>query len=217
MPVALAAAPAAIGLYQMLFSGKRKAQRQLENAAKNTPTYGGNQGLKDFYQEAYNRYNTSPENSALYQSSINNINRNTANALNFYQDRRGALNAAGQLYASQNAATNQAAMNAEQQRNQRFGILGNAASMKSSDDMQRFNINSLMPYQTKLSLLSTKSGNANQRFNAGIQNISTAANNAAMYYASKEGNGYGGNNNQQGYNPYAYDPNIVYGSQYGGR
>jgi hypothetical protein len=214
MPIALAAVPAAIGLYQMLFSGKRKANKELKQQVENTPQQPMNKGIGDFYTEAYNRYLTSPENSAMYQSAVRGVNRNTANTLSFLQDRRGALDAVGQIEASQNAGLNNALMNAENQRNQRFGLLGQATNMKYADDMGRFNNNQLMPYQTKLSLLSTKAGNANQRFNAGIQNMSTAANNAAMYYAGKQGNPYGGNN---GYQPYGYDPNIVYGSQYGGR
>lgn len=186
MPVALipAAISAGVGLYQVLFSGRKKAQRQLEQQANQAPMYGGNKGIADYYQEAYNRYNTSPQNSALYQNSINQIGRNTANTLSSLQDRRGALDAAGQVAAAQNQATNNALVNAENQRNQRFGILGQATNMKYGDDMQKFNTNTLMPYQTKLSLLATKASNKNQQYNMGLSNVFNAAGAASMYYGN---------------------------------
>lgn len=222
MPVALipAAISAGVGLYQTLFSGRRKAQRELENQANQAPMYGGNKGVGDYYREAYNRYLTSPENSALYQSSIRNINRGTANTLASLQDRRVALDAVGTVEASRNAGYNNAIINAEQQRNQRFGMLGQATNMKYADDMQKFQTNTLMPYQTKLSLLSTKASNKNQQFNMGLSNLYGAAAATGMYFANggrwngtNSGNSSGAGGN---YQPYTYDPNVVMGSQYGG-
>lgn len=224
MPVALipAALSAGVGLYQTLFSGRKRAERKLERAVDNAPTYGGNKGINDYYTEAYNRYLTSPENSALYQNAVTNINRGTANTLSNLQDRRAALDAAGQLEASQNAGYVNAALNAENQRNQRFGILGNATQMKAADDMQKFQTNTLMPYQSKLSLLSTKASTKNQQFNMGLSNIGNAAGATAMYFGGGgkwgDNNIFNGSNNGGGsnYQPYSYDPNIVRGSYYGG-
>lgn len=184
MPVALipAAISAGVGLYQTLFSGKRKAQRQLEQAAGQSPQYAGNKGVSDYYQEAYNRYMTSPENTSMYQNAMKNIAASQANSLSGLQDRRAALDAAGGLAASGMAAQGNVLANAEQQRNQRFGVLGQATGMQRADQMQQFNINRLMPYQNKLNLLTAKAQAANQRSKAGLQNIAGAAGAVGSYY-----------------------------------
>lgn len=185
-PISMAAAATSSGLqslgglFQVLFSGRKKAERRLQTAVDSSPAYAGNKPVSDYYNEAYNRYLTSPQNSAMYQNAMQGINRNTANALNFLQDRRGALDAVGQVQAAQNQGLNNALLNAEQQRNQRFGLLGEAAQMKGADDMQKFQINTMMPYQRKLGLLTTKAANANQTFNTGLQNIFHGISNGAQ-------------------------------------
>lgn len=185
MPVALipAAITAGVGLYQTLFSGRKKAERNLATQIDNSPTYAGNKSVSDYYREAYNNYSTSPQNSAFYQNAVQSISRNSANTINSLQDRRGALDSAGQILASQNAGTTNALIAAENQRNQRFGILGNATQMQNADDQQKFQINTLMPYQGKLSLLATKASNKNQQFNQGLQNLYSSAGAASTYYA----------------------------------
>jgi hypothetical protein len=189
MPVALI--PAALqtvgGIFQTVFSGRRKAERALENEPN--PMYAGNKSVNDFYNEAYNRFLTSPTNSAMYQNAMQGINRNTANTLNFLQDRRGALDAVGQVQASQNAGLNNALVNAEQQRNQKFGLLGQATNMKYGDDMQKFQVNTVMPFQRKINLLSTKAANANQTFNTGLSNIFGGLSNASSIIGGSSQNG----------------------------
>lgn len=181
------------GLFQTLFSGRKKAQRNLENLPN--PTYGGNKAVNDYYNEAYNRAMTSPENSALYQNALQGINRNSSNLLSGMQDRRSALDSVGQIAASQNQGLNNALVNAEQQRNQRFGMLGNATNMKSQDDANVFQVNTIMPFQRKLNLLSTKAANANQTFNTGLSNIFGGISNGAML-AGNSGMSYGGGQQQ---------------------
>ena len=75
-----------LGVGQTLFSGKKKAERNLENYAN---SYKPNQSIMDFYNKAYARYNPNAYNSAEYQNSVNQNNRSLVTGINAAQDRRG--------------------------------------------------------------------------------------------------------------------------------
>lgn len=171
MSLILPAIGAAIGLGQTIFGGNKakKAQKQLEKMQ--TPTYEGSESIMDYYNKALSRYNTNPYNSQQYQYATNAASRNQAAGLGALQDRRSAVGGVSRLTALNNDAQLRAGVQAEQMQNQRFGQLGQAAGMKTQDELRQFQQNKLAPYEQKYNLLSAKAGAANQTANAGMGNI----------------------------------------------
>lgn len=196
MPVPLLmAAPAiaqtAAGLFQTLFSGKKRAANELESQINQSPTYNVNKGIRDYYQEALSRYNESPYQLAQYLTNVNNARSSTAQGIGALQDRRSALAGIGKLVGLQNNATQNAVAQAEQQRNQRFSQLGGATNMLAGEERKAFDVNKLSPYLRRLQLNQMKLGAANARFDAGLNNIFQGGSNATSMFAM---GGKGGNN-----------------------
>lgn len=164
---------AGAGLIQSLVAGgkARKAQKQLEGLASNVPQYKQNQSILDYYNTALSRYGVSPTDSAMYKRQQQSINRNVASGLNTLQNTRSAIGGASSLVRAANDASLNAEVAAEQQRDQRFGVLGGATGMKAAEDAKAFEQNVNLPYQLKYNLLSQKAGAANQTANAGLSNI----------------------------------------------
>lgn len=183
-PALLAAAPAIAqtvgGLFQSLFSGRKKAQKEMEGLLNKSPQYTANKGIADYYQESLNRYNESPYQSAIYQNAMRNAQRVTAQGLGALQDRRSALAGVGRLAAIQNDATQNAVAQAEGRRDARFSQLGQATQMKAGEDRRAFDINVMTPYQQRLQMAQMKAGAANARFDAGLQNMFGGLSNAGM-------------------------------------
>ena len=181
-PALLAAIPAAaqtaIGIGNMLFSGRKKQEANLENIASNTPTYSGSTPISNYYNQAMQRYNTNPTSSAIYQRGMQDTNANTNNALSQLQDRRSGIAGIGAINQQANTANLNTEVQAENQQNQRFGELGSATQMKDSDDRFKFQTNTIDPFQLKLSLANMKAQAANSRYNAGVQNFSQGITNA---------------------------------------
>lgn len=171
----LAAAPAiaqtAAGVFQSLFSGRKKAQREMEGLLDKPPAYTPNKGISDYYQESLNRYNESPFQSAIYQNAMRNAQRVTSQGIGALQDRRSALAGVGRLAAIQNDATQNAVAQAEGRRDARFGQLGQATNMKAGEERRAFDINVLTPYQRRLQMSQMKASAANARGDAGLQNM----------------------------------------------
>lgn len=178
--LALSATQTGMGLFQSLFSGRKKAQREMENQAANSPIYSGSKPINDYYQEALNRYNVSPYNSQQYQIAKKNAQAGTATGLGALQDRRSALGGVGKLVGIQDQALENAGVNAERQKAANFGQLGGATTMKNSDDRFKFSNNVLDPYNRKLQLSMMKSSAANARSDAGMQNAFGGLTNASM-------------------------------------
>lgn len=184
----LLAAPAiaqtAAGLFQSLFSGRKKAQREMEGLLNKPPAYSPNKGIADYYQESLNRYNESPYQSAIYQNAIRNAQRITSQGINSLQDRRGALAGISRLAAVQNDATQNAVAQAEGRRDARFGQLGQATNMKAGEERRAFDINVLTPYQRRLQMSQMKASAANARFDAGLQNAFSGLSNLGTALSS---------------------------------
>lgn len=159
------------GLAQTIggFFGARKARKQLENLQ--TPTYTPAKSITDYYTESKQRYNQSPYASTLYNTQMQNINRNTAQGIAGLQSRRMGIGGISSLIQSQNDATLKAAAAAEQQKEQRFGQYGQAAGAMAGEERQAFNINKMMPYEKRYNLLAMKAQGNNQAMNAGMQNM----------------------------------------------
>jgi hypothetical protein len=103
-----------------------------------------------------------------------NAQRATAQGLGALQDRRSAIGGIGRLALGQNAAMQNLGAQAEAQRNQRFGQLGQASQAKASEDYKMFDINQMTPYNRQLQLKQLAAQAANERSNAGLQMVGSA-------------------------------------------
>ena len=157
------------GLGQMIFSGRKKAEKEL-NAIQN-PTYEGSKPISTYYQTALQRYYTPPSQTSMYKRNMQNVMRNTATGLGALRGRGGALAGVNQLVSNQNNALLNTEAAAEQEQNRRFQQLGGATGMMAQDENRQFDINKMMPFQRKDRLAQMKLGAANARFDAGMQNI----------------------------------------------
>jgi len=167
-------------LANVLFSGRKKAQRELEDTANATPKYAGSNPISNYYQTALARYGVNPTSSAMYTKQQQDINKNTATGLNTLADKRSAIAGVGNIVQAADNSSLNANVQAENQQNQRFNQLGTATNLQNADDRFKFQTNTLDPYQLRLSLASLKAKAANDRFNAGVKGIGDTMNNAAM-------------------------------------
>ena len=167
-------------LANVFFSGRKKAQNELDNVANATPKYAGSNPISNYYQTALARYGVSPTSSAMYQKQQQNIGQNTAAGLSTLGDKRSSIAGVGNVVQAADNSSLNANVAAENQRNQRFGQLQGATQMQNADDRFKFQTNTLDPYQLKLSIASLKAKAANDRYNAGIKGLGDTANNAAM-------------------------------------
>jgi hypothetical protein len=197
MPLPLAAVPAIAqsvgGLFQTLFSGRKKAQREMEAQLNNSPAYTPNKGISDYYQESLNRYNENPQQSAIYQNAVRNAQRTTAQGIGALQDRRSALAGVGRLAAIQNDAMANATAQAESRRDARFSQLGQATNMKAGEERRAFDINVLTPYQRRLQMAQMKASAANARSDAGMQNMFSGLSNISTALSQKPSSTQGQN------------------------
>lgn len=191
LSLALSATQFGMGAFQSLFSGKNKARKEMENISANSPMYSGNKPINDYYTQALSRYNENPYQSQQYQVAAKNAMRGTATGLNALGDRRSAIGGVGRLVGIQDQALENAGVNAENQRNARFGQLAGATQMKSQDDLRKFDTNVMSPYQRKLQLATMKTQAANARFDAGLSNMFGGVNSAAMIASSATPKGSG--------------------------
>lgn len=194
MPISLAAAlipagvQAATGLFQTIFSGRKKQERELEKQLGKSPMYQKDKGILDYYQKALSRYNENPYQSAQYQTGVKNAQRLTSTGINALQDRRSALSGINKLVGIENDAIQNAGVQAEQQRNVRFNQLGNATDAQAGEQRRSFEINTMSPYLRRLQMQQMKTGAANARFDAGISNLFGAAGSAASILSNTPSN-----------------------------
>ena len=169
-PLALAGIQAGAGLIQGVIGGigARRARKALENLP--TPTYSPVKSITDYYNEAQRRYQESPYQSNLYKMQAQNIQRGTAQGLSALGDRRSGQAGVAGLVQAQNDAMLKAGAAAEQQREQRFGELGQATGAMAGEQRKAWEVNQLMPYQNRRELLGQKAAGYTQLMNAGLQN-----------------------------------------------
>lgn len=148
-----------LGLGQMIFSGKKKAEKNLENFAN---TYQPNSSILDYYNKALAKYSPNPYTSQSFQNRTNLIGRNLASGINATQDRHGALSTINSLVTSANDANANVASNAEAQQTSNLSQLGSAAGAKAGEDSKKFDL--------KYNLLAMKASGANATQAAGIKN-----------------------------------------------
>jgi hypothetical protein len=183
-----------LGAYTAISADKRqkKAQRNLEDLAKNSPLYKPDKSIEDYYQKALSRFNENPYQSQQYQMGAMNARRATAQSLGALQDRRSAIGGISRLQAGQNYAMQNLGAQAEGQRNQRFNQFGNATQMKSADYQRQFDFNQMTPYNRRLQLEQMKGAAEAERLNAGMQMIGQGLSTAGTVAASGYKSGSGG-------------------------
>lgn len=164
LPLLLGGLQAGAGLVQSLIGGSqaRKARRALE--ALEVPKTTSSASISDYY----NRAQADPYDTAMFRSQKQNIDRGVSTGISQLQSRGGALAGIQSILRGANDATLRAASVAEQQQRQ---MLGDAVRLKTADDQRVFNINELMPFERKSSILASKAAGGNQVMNAGLSNI----------------------------------------------
>lgn len=183
MPLPLLAVPAlaqaGYGLFQSLFSGRKKAEKAMEEKAKQSPKYTGGQSIFDYYNQAKQRASVSPTDLASYKTQMQNIGTNAAATTQNLQDRRSGLAGIGGIQENANRAAQNAVVQGEAEQNRRFGQLGSAAQMKTGEETKQYQYNALNPYLRQFQLAQQKSAAANARQEAGVQNLFSGASNLA--------------------------------------
>lgn len=160
-----------VGLGQSLFSGRKKQERAFNAQIDKAPKTQSNQSIMDYYNQALQRYNVNPTDSALYKRSMQDINRGVATGLSSLQDRRSGIAGASSILRASNDAKLNAEVAAENEKSSRFNQLGSATDAKAADDRYVFDINELTPFNLRTQLAGMKLGAANENFRAGQQNI----------------------------------------------
>ena len=183
---ALSLGQAALGGIQALTSGRGAAEKDFENFAKKRPLAKASPTLENYYQKTLSAANENPYQSAQYMISRQEADRRLASGLGALQQRGGAISGISKLDLMRTDAQNQAIRNAENLRGQNLNRLGQATQMKVGQDKYLYDVNQATPFNTMLGIKQMKSAAANERFNAGLNMIGSAAGNYAM------GSMYGG-------------------------
>lgn len=167
------------GGLQSAFSGRRRAERRMEEMAGKSPMLSQSPEINRYYNEALARYNENPMQSQLYQNAMLEARRGTSTALNALQDRRSGIAGVSRLVGQENLATQRAGVAAEQQRNLRFSQLGSATQAKRGEQLRAFDVNEMQPYMRRFGLSQFKAQAANQRQAAGLRTMGSAFGNLA--------------------------------------
>lgn len=177
MPVSAASAGTQFlaGALQTIFSGKKKAERNLENYAN---SYNPNSSIMDAYNKALQRYSSNPYQSQFYQNANNNIQRNLATGIDATTSRRGGLATIGALTQGADDAAARAGVTAENMQGQQLGQLTNAARLAANEQEKK--------YDMIFNLKALKASAANQQQAAGEQNMFQAIGNAGNLYNAEE-------------------------------
>lgn len=172
------------------YNQARKDEYKLENT-KN-PTYSESPSILSYYQNALQRYNTQPTDTAEYKLQDQNIKQGTAQGVAALQGRRSG--AVSSLINTQNNGLLKAAVAGENKKAQEFGVLGNATAMKAAEDQKVFQYNSINPFEKNYNLLAMKAAGRSEAGNAATQNTYN------NLMAGSIGNPYGNNNNNDNTN-----------------
>lgn len=179
LPAIPALIGAGAGLFQALTAKKQQKETDLEAHAANAPQYAGSSSFDKYFQRAYQESNTAAQQSALYKNQINAANRALAAGLGATTATGGGQGAISKLAQGYTDAAGRAITGAEQQKERRFAQFGQAAQAKSAEDMRKFQINKMQPWETKYNLLAARAAQAAQQQQTGLQNIVGSATNLA--------------------------------------
>lgn len=164
-PLSILGGVQALGGIAQSFIGAGQARRAISGLKKlQSPTTVSSASISDYY----NRASQNPYESAMYRMQQQNIARGATQGISALQDRRSGLAGIGGIVRGQNDALLRAGANAEQQQ---LRMLGDATRLKASDDNRVFQINKMLPYETRRSLLASQAAAGNQILNSGLTNI----------------------------------------------
>ena len=169
---------AAGGLAQILTAGKKKKEKALESFAGTAPKWGGSGALDQYYQQSLQQANTGAQQSSLYKQQMNQANRMMGAGVAGLNSRQGGQGDVARLVQTGADLSGKAIAGAEQQKERRFGQLGQVTQAKAAQDYQKFNINQQKPWETKYNLLAAKAAKAAEQQQAGFSNIAGAATSA---------------------------------------
>ena len=180
------AASVGMGASNMISGNKnqKRAQRALDEQARNSPIYKPDKSIDKYYQEAMGRYMENPFQSQQYQLGSMNARRATAQGINALNERKAGIGGITRLAAVQNAAMQNLGAQAENQKNQRFNQFANASQMKSADYQRQFDFNQMTPYNRRLQLEQMKAQAGGERYNAGMQMVGQGINNLGTFAAA---------------------------------
>jgi hypothetical protein len=180
------AASVGMGAANMISGSKQqsRAQRALDEQARNSPLYKRDKSLDQFILEARNRYKENPYQSKQYQVGAQNIQRSTAQAISGLQDRKAAIGSVGKLALGQNMAMQNLGAQAESSQQQRFGQYGQATQFGNQEYQREFDFNKMTPYNRKLQLEQMKAQAAGEQYNAGMQTVGQGLSNLGTFAAS---------------------------------
>ena len=162
-----------VGLGQSLFSGRRRAERDL--MAMRDPMYQRDRGVMDFYQQTKNRAFENLLTNPEYLEAKRNADRMVATGMQGLQDRRSGVAGVSRLVGLGTDAANQGVVRAQQEQNRRFRELAGATQMKAGENRRAFDINVMRPFERREKINLQRLAAANARFDAGLQNIGGAA------------------------------------------
>jgi len=163
-------------------------QKKMEKLAANSPLAKRNPLIDNYAQEAANRYNENPYQSAFYQMAAQNARRATASGLNALNDRRSAIGGMPKLGIVENNALANAGVQAENYKERQFANMGRAAQMQDAQNKYLFDVNEMTPFNRKFGLTQMASQHANDQYNAGLQMAAQGIGNAASLYNAKQSN-----------------------------
>lgn len=169
--LATSATTTGLGALQTLIGsfGAHKAQKQLENMQ--SPVYGPNKSILDYYDKALQRYQTDPTQTAAYKLQSQTTGRNLTQGLSSLTGRGAAVGGTSRLVAGADDAALKAQAQEEAMKSQELNQLGSATDMKAGDQRLQYQYNDLAPFERKYNLLALKAGAKNQIANAGINNV----------------------------------------------
>jgi hypothetical protein len=178
------------GGYQAYKSGQEadEYQKKMEKLAANSPLAKRNPLIDNYTQEATNRYNENPYQSAFYQMAGKNARRYTSSALNAANDRRSAIGLMPKLGITENNALGNAGVQAESYKERQFANMGRAAQMQDAQNKYLFDINEATPYNRRFGLSQMASQRKNEQANAGLQMMAQGIGNAAAMYNAEQSN-----------------------------
>lgn len=166
---AIGTAQAIVGAGQMLFSGRKKAEREL--MGMKNPVYQRDKGITDFYQQAKNRAFENLLTNPEYLEAKRRTDEVLATGMQGLQDRRSGVAGVSRLVGLGTQAGNQQVATAQRESNRRFSELGSATQAMASENRRAFDINVMQPFQREDMLRRQRLAAANARFDAGLQNI----------------------------------------------
>lgn len=177
---------AGYGIYQGISNQNKaeKAQSRLDKLAANSPIYKPDKSIHDYYQQALNRYNENPFQSAGYAESLKQANRTAANVLKSSQSRGAAIGIAPKINQMVQDQKDRAIANAIQNKNNQFSQLGGATNMQGNQTAKAFDINQLTPYKTRFGLNEMQSSAANEQSAYGFGNAVKGISNIATIGAA---------------------------------